>query len=69
MSGYHLILFGILLLLTPVILMLRDGVESEADVIHWILQQPLQNILMLQAMVTSGAWLVRSGVLMINLIR
>lgn len=69
MIGYDLILMGIVLLLTPAILMLRDGVRDDADAIHWILNQPLQNILMLQATVTAGIWLFRTGVLAINLIR
>lgn len=68
MSGYYLIFLGIVLILTPVLIIFRDGAREDADFLLWMMSQPLSFIIQLQLMIIAGFWLVRSGVLMINLI-
>lgn len=68
MSGYTLIFIGIVLILTPAIEALRTGAFDDADILHWLMNQPLQILLLFQSMVIAGIWLIKSGVLMINLI-
>lgn len=68
MSGYTLIFIGIVLILTPAIECLRAGAFDDADLLHWLMSQPLQILLLFQSMVIVGIWLIRSGVHMINLI-
>ena len=69
MSGYQLIAMGFVLILTPAIQAFRAGAFDEADLLLWLMSQPLQILLLFKSMIVAGAWLIRTGVLMINLIR
>lgn len=56
-----MILFGFMLFITPNILMAKDGVRSIEDIETWLMNLPLQMILMLQASISGGVFFLMAG--------
>ena len=54
-------LLGAVLLLTPVIMAINDGVRDDDDFQSWIIGLPLQKIIMIRAAVFSGLGLLIAG--------
>lgn len=61
MGSLALIFFGVMLLVTPLILMMLSGAETEDDVIRWLTRQPLGFIIAIRAMMFSGLGLLMAG--------
>lgn len=56
-----LVFFGIILILTPAIMTLNDGVRSDEDYIQWMMNRPIEDILLFQFGVKSGLLFVGIG--------
>lgn len=62
MIALALALFGLLLILSPVILAMLAGVEDENDLVRWIMDQSLENIVIIRMMMISGSGFIWAGV-------
>ena len=60
MSG-TLLALGALSILTPGILAITSGATTEHELIDWLIQQPLQRLLTMRAMLLSGVVFVVAG--------
>lgn len=63
MNVSTLILIGLTLIVTPGVLALRRGVEDDADMIAWIMEQTPQRLFLLGLMISTGTWLLLTGLL------
>ena len=63
--GVVVLIFGIVVLLTPAVRMAMDGVEDEDGVDRWMANQSLDNLLLIKAMVVSGLVAILLGVILI----
>lgn len=65
MTAFFLMVFGFLLLRTPVSLAKSDGVRSEADLWLWYARQDSGRLAMLNALLVSGLLFLLGGTLML----
>ena len=63
MQGLLISGFGFLLIMTPSIMALLDGVQEEDDIVRWLMGQPIEKIIALKALIDSGAGLLIVGAL------
>ena len=61
MIGVLVCIFGIMLVLTPAVMAAMAGVETEDDLIRWMMNQPLQFMIAARAMMISGVGLIIAG--------
>lgn len=57
-------LFGFLLIISPAILAILAGVEDDNDLVRWLMNQSLENIVVIRAMMLSGSGLMWVGALL-----
>jgi hypothetical protein len=63
-SWWQLAFFGVLLVLTPIVQMIRAGVRSDSDMIQWIMSKPLGFHTMVRASILSGIGFIFLGVVL-----
>ncbi len=56
-----LTVLGLLCFLTPVIMIIQDGGESEGDLYQWFARQPLHRIVIFQGLALFGFLLLAAG--------
>lgn len=62
MIALALAIFGFLLIVSPMVLAALAGVEDENDFIQWLINQSLENIVVIRAMMLSGSGFIWAGV-------
>lgn len=67
MTGFLLMSLGVLLLLSPAILLAMDGVDGDDDLVSWLMSKPLEFIVTLRAMTISGVGLIFAGAIIFYL--
>lgn len=61
---WELALLGFLLLITPMVQMIRDGVRGDGDLVQWLMSKPLNFHQMVRASMIGGISLILIGVML-----
>lgn len=62
--GLYILLFGVLLLLTPVVMVLMNNVSEESDVLKMMMDLPYEKLMLFQFLAKSGFMFLGIGGIM-----
>lgn len=57
-------IFGVILVMTPAVIAIMDGVRDDMDIISWISSKPMDFIYKAQNMMLGGVGLILTGLCM-----